>query len=125
MALETRRRWVCRNPRTYSGMFSIATPANLLAPVWRFAVRRLRSCDTVHRCADAGPASKQQILRAVVAAGSGGGTTIVRFESNRAASQESSSHRHADERVDRCRSAGGGYGYAASDGVGVGYTATA
>ena len=74
--------------------------------------------------ADAGTASKQQILRAVVAARSGG-TTIVRFESNRAASQESSSHRHADERVDRCRSAGGGHGHAGADGVGVGSRRTA
>ena len=63
------------------------------------------SADAGPRGADAGTASKQQILRAVVAAGSAGGTTIVRFESDRAASQESSSHRHADERVDRCRSA--------------------
>jgi hypothetical protein len=102
----------------------LQTHRNLLPPVWRFPVRRLRSRDTVRQCADAGTARRQQILRAVVAARSGV-TTIVRFESNRAASQESSSHRHADERVDRRRSAGGGYGYAASDGVGVGATATA
>ena len=101
----------------------LQTHRNLLTPVWRFTVRRGRSRDTVRQCADAGTARRQQILRAVVAARSGV-TTIVRFESNRAASQESSSHRHADERVDRRRSAGGGYGYAASDGVGVGATAT-
>ena len=80
------------------------------------------SADAGPRGADAGTASKQQILRAVVAAGSAGGTTNVRFESNRAASQESSSHRHADERVDRRRSAGDGHGRAGADGVGVART---
>ena len=77
------------------------------------------SADAGPRGADAGTASKQQILRAVGEAGSAGGTTIVRFESNRAASQESSARRRADERVVRCRSAGAGHGCAGVDGVGV------
>ena len=69
--------------------------------------------------ARAGTASTQRTLRAVAAAGSGG-TTNVRFESNRSASQEASAHRHADERVNRCRRGGDGHGCAGVVGVVLG-----
>jgi len=103
---------------TYSGMFSIAN-------TWKLAGTGLEiSCATVQAEPRSTVARRcrygEQTTKSPRRSCSGsGGTIIVRFESERAASQESSSHRHPDERVHRCRSAGDGHGCAGVDGVGV------
>ena len=73
-----------------------AFPGKHLETGWHRSGNSCAATDSAIRSAEAGPfgasagtASKHQNLRAVVAAGSAGRTANVRFESNRAASQES------------------------------------